>query len=234
MARKQLPYLNQIDYHREQILNGMLLCVDPSVGSSSSMPGWALYSAGELLDSGTFDITVSKPLNERLQELSHECHTLWYTRCTTGDWDASGTILVIEHITKFGARSMDSLLKGVGAILAAVPCKVAIEIPPSAWHRLEPPGYYKTDEQDAIALGYYAIQKAKGVPDNETEQDRVRKRKKSNARSSVAKLRTLRAKRVRRTSKASTKTSAGRSPKATRKKLAGNRRVRSKPTSRRR
>lgn len=144
----------------ELILNGRLLCVDPSTGSTSSVPGFAVYEGGELIESG--EITVDKSANRslRLYEIA---------RTIREEFDTPD-ILIVEYIPhmvygqgKMNGVTLMALQKAIGAIIGAIPCKNLLEIPASAWKHHKPEGYIKSDEWDAIALGNCAINISKKI-----------------------------------------------------------------------
>ncbi len=143
--------LKHVKFNSSAILNGKFIAIDPSCGSYSSMPGYAIYESGVLVDSGIIEVNTSWPLYKRLREISMTL--MW-------EFD-SYDLLIIEQIKAHFGRGSDSLHKGIGAILSAVDCKDVIYMPVRTWKRFLPVGYYKTDEYDAIAIGNAAIELAK-------------------------------------------------------------------------
>lgn len=150
-----------------EVLTG-LLSIDPSVGSASSMPGWAFYLKGELLASGTIKIGVNLPLERKMQILKYEMDKL-YERF-------SPEVLAYEHITPlfrggngFGgmdANSHVSLCKGLGAILAAgtdVCPKYYVKVRAAVWKKLVSKSHIKGDEADAQEIGRIVIDLAKFI-----------------------------------------------------------------------
>jgi len=133
----------------QSILTGKLLAIDPSVGSRSSLPGWAYFESGKLVASGVIQVAVNNSLQARLREISEKLREQF------GPVD----VLAVEDIRVWrGARSMVvSLLKGVGAALCSVDAKVCLEVIPQAWHGLVGDDYEKSDEKDAIAIGEYVL-----------------------------------------------------------------------------
>ena len=59
------------------IQKGTIIAIDPSIGSSSSMPGWAVYHLSELIDSGVLDIDSSLSVYERAQDIHRKLHQLY-------------------------------------------------------------------------------------------------------------------------------------------------------------
>lgn len=61
--------------NRKILREGRFLSLDPSSGSTSSMPGYAIFENGKLLEAGILELSVGKELNFRLQELGHLLRT---------------------------------------------------------------------------------------------------------------------------------------------------------------
>lgn len=141
---------------RELILGGTMISIDPSCGSQSSLPGYAIYGKGVLQESGVLEIDISKDLPYRLQELNRALVEL-------GPFD----VLCYENIAprRFGgggATGHASLLKSVGVVLGAVSYKLALGLRPNYWKRHVSRGYIKSDEADAIEMGRILIDIARG------------------------------------------------------------------------
>lgn len=140
-----------------------MLVIDPSSGSSSSMPGYALFSKGELLDSGVLLINSSLELPRRLKEIATCLQTAFV------DVD----VLVIEDIPvrAYGrnAAAHATLLKSIGCFLACAKYNHFVEISPSVWksYLLRDPsecqGYEKNDEWDAKVMGYCVLDIARSL-----------------------------------------------------------------------
>lgn len=148
---------------KELLLRGRILVIDPSCGSESSQPGWAIYTNGNLEDSGILNINPSEPLWWRLQALFHQLRDLMD--------ECQPDILVYEEISSraFGGRAASghaSLLKAVGVTLSSVfGVETCIGIRPRTWKALTRPTYRKSDEADAIEMGWVVLQLATQVPD---------------------------------------------------------------------
>lgn len=150
------------------ILSGDVLAIDPSIISSSSVPGWALYRAGELVESGTITgIDPRRSVEDRLQFLGKYCREEF----------EEPDVLAIEQIM-LGRMSMISTLKALGAIISSFECEHVIPIMPLAWQSqvlrfinlegktdYEKYKYYreniKGDEEDAKWIGRLVIELAK-------------------------------------------------------------------------
>lgn len=136
------------------ILTGRVLCIDPSTGSQSSMPGYAVYDKGNLEESGIIQVNPSLNRCLRLYEIS---------RTIREEFDGEFDLLIVEYIPpvtyKGGMNSIAvmALQKAIGAIMGARPFPALLEIPASAWKAYKHDTYSKSDEHDAIALGNCAI-----------------------------------------------------------------------------
>lgn len=153
----------QINRCRKQILEGKVLAIDPSSGSASSLPGYALFEAGKLKESGLIELKIGKELPRRLEDLA---------RSLREDFEEVD-VLVIEdipvrsHGRHGGAHA--SLMKAVGCILGAAKRKQTVEMAIPTWKSYlrktveQFPDYNKDDDWDAIVMGYCAIDLARTV-----------------------------------------------------------------------
>lgn len=146
--------------HLKHILDGTILVVDPSIGSMSSQPGWAIYQAGVLIASGTLEID---PRGEKWTRL-HELHRLLRNKSLEIEPD----LCIFEQVpvTGHGGRSQvshASLLYAVGVTMAAVQADAFLGITPIVWKSRTRPEYVKSDEGDAIAMGYVVIDIAREI-----------------------------------------------------------------------
>jgi hypothetical protein len=145
---------------KRALIDGTALIIDPSIGSRSSMPGYAVYVAGKLTESGTLRINPDESKWERLREVHRQLRNI----SKLHDPD----VLVYEDVpvTAHGGRSQvshASLLMAVGAALAAVDCPHVVPMPPSSWKRWARPEYEKGDEADAVEIGWVTIEMAKNI-----------------------------------------------------------------------
>ena len=161
MVKKSKTY-NKVSKHAKTILEGTMLAIDPSTGSRSSMPGYAWYKKGKLIESGIFEINPGWSRHKRLYEIGH----------TLREEFEMPDILAIEYIAmvKFqggiSQAAIGALQKAIGAIYAARPWPAVVEIPTSAWRHHKPEEYIKTDEWDAITIGLYCVNISKEVLKN--------------------------------------------------------------------
>ena len=138
----------------KELIEGQVISIDPSVGSSNSMPGWAVYRAGELIKSGTFLIPLSKSLPERLRFLGRMMVRLYE--------QYPPDVLIHEEIPAqrhgFGnAEAHASLLKALGVILSVPGPQHHVGIYPISWKNQVSENYVKSDEGDAIEIGQIVI-----------------------------------------------------------------------------
>lgn len=133
--------------------DGLVLAVDPSIGSQKSMPAFALADKGVILNSGIIELDLKLPHHKRLHALQTELFSI----------APSVDVLIIENIPPFMDRggggfrtqAVVSLHWAVGAILAAYGDAELIQIAPVTWHgwvNKNCPGYIKSDEHDALAM----------------------------------------------------------------------------------
>lgn len=170
--KKKGKLLRKVEYQTQRaissLLEGTILVVDPSSGSASSQPGYALFSAGVLTDSGTLKIDYTKEVPRRLQDIAE---------CLRNDFQPVD-VLIIEDIPvlSFGrnAHAHATLLKSVGCILSAAQYGKFVEVSPSVWHAYiakDPPdarGYIKGDEWDAKIMGYCVLALARQLKKGST------------------------------------------------------------------
>jgi hypothetical protein len=171
MLGKDSQAYKQIEENMKSIISGVVVAIDPSIGSSSSMPGYAVYRVGELIESGTFVIEHrGVHTADRLRSLHNHVRKLY------AKYDPD--VLVYEDIpaSRHGgsAGSQASLLKAVGAILAVPGTTGHVGIYPVSWKSEARDTYVKKgDEADAVEIGYVAIAVAKRI------RDSLNKKKKS-------------------------------------------------------
>ena len=144
------------------LIEGQVVCLDPSIGSSSSMPGWSVYRAGELIASGIFQISPNDSVPDRLRMLYN------YMRRLYDQYPPD--VLVYEEVPaqRHGGGSAGahaSLLKASGVILCVPGPSGHVGLMPVSWKAEARDTYKKSDANDAIELGYVAIQVAIRIRD---------------------------------------------------------------------
>ena len=171
MLSKTTKVYDELKKYHGLIIKGTVLCIDPSIGSSSSMPGWAVSRNGTRVDSGIIEIEVSRDIPARLQVLNRKIRNL------IQEWDPD--ILVYEDIPaqRHGggnANAHASLLKALGAILSVPGPRGYVGLHPMTWKRLARPSYVKGDEEDANEMLWISIELSKWM---ETEVEKKGKKK---------------------------------------------------------
>lgn len=138
---------------KSPLLHGGVLSIDPSIGSSSSSPGWAYYQGGQLVDSGVIHTGGSHlELWQRARRLGDAISLL----CREHEVD----VLIYEDIpatSGFNQNAIASLLKAVGIVLACSKSSHVLGIHPASWKNYVRPEYKKGDKEDAIEIGWVAI-----------------------------------------------------------------------------
>lgn len=138
------------------LMGGRVLAIDPSSGSEESQPGYALWEGGELKDSGYISIGKGDRISGRLYRLG---------RSLREDFQAPD-VVVTENIPpfmgngsggSFGTRAVIHLHQSIGVIMSVWDVPL-VRITPRTWRAMTPPMYTKTDEHDAIMLGWVALQ----------------------------------------------------------------------------
>lgn len=132
---------------------GTVLVIDPSIGSTSSSPGWAVYQRGSLIDSGIIHTGGSHlHLWQRARRLKGALETLCNEYCID--------VLVYEDIpatSGFNQNAIASLLKAVGIVLACTTSSHVLGVHPASWKNYVRPEYTKGDKEDAIEIGHIVI-----------------------------------------------------------------------------
>lgn len=126
-----------------------MLAIDPASGATSQ-PGWAAFSQGKLLKSGTLQLPRGMPIQQRLRELFKALSL------------SSPDVLVIERIR--GSMAHEHLKWSVGVSIAATCASVVIEMPVSTWKKHAGPNHVKSDVNDAEAIGHCLIACALSSP----------------------------------------------------------------------
>lgn len=152
----------QIAAHANAVVNGILFCVDPSIGSGSSQPGYAIYILGKLRECGVIDVARVGTHSSRLYAIGTCLREEFFT-------GVDPSLLILEKIpvSFFGnkrgkqysaAAKQVPLHRASGAVLASVRADNCVEIAPNTWHRfVDEKKYKKSDMNDAIAMGHAVI-----------------------------------------------------------------------------
>jgi len=149
---------------------GTIISVDPSIGSASSMPGYAIVVDGKMVDSGILAINHRDPHNRRLASIQAQLRLL----------APKPDVLICEAIAPMlsvGGANVIQLHWAVGVILATYPDAVPVLIPNMVWKKhlklASLDVYYKSDEHDAIALMWtmFSICQAKFKNENDIRRE---------------------------------------------------------------
>lgn len=152
----------------KHVLKGSVLAIDPSIGSKSSMPGYAWFEDGELIECGTFELPRTLGKHLRLYELG---------RIMREEFEVPD-VLAVERIVarpfKGGAgmntHSLASLHKAVGVIMGALPIKHMVEVATKAWMPYIPESMpEKSDMRDAISIGLCVVAKSEKIAETNNE-----------------------------------------------------------------
>jgi hypothetical protein len=160
----------QLSQHKEKILNGKMLCIDPSCVSTSSKPGWALFEQGKLTACAAADIPHHHDLHVRLNRI-----VKYFAKFEVD-------LVLIEGIPVRPIRSKQSavqtgkvwmsavghgsLVQAIGATKAAFDESVPVlTFPATLWHRVsrgedwgvDGSVVVKSDVADAVRIGMSAI-----------------------------------------------------------------------------
>jgi hypothetical protein len=140
--------LISLDKYKDKLIGGNVLAIDPSSGSAKSQPGYAVWQAGELMDSGIIRIQPGGELSNRLFHLADSLRREFQTP----DLLITEGISIIMSGTGFSGPSMISLQRAIGVVQSCFDCP-CLEVAPRTWRKYIPEGYIKTDENDAIMIG---------------------------------------------------------------------------------
>lgn len=147
--------------------------LDPSSGSFSSQPGYAISEAGVEVDSGVIDMPVSADLTRRLYYLGRTLREQFPEK-----FDVVGVEDVPTHRFRQGrngrtygsVRQQLSLHKAVAVVEASFDVRHVLHVSPATWrtyasedHLLCKEMGEATDEQDAQAMLYALIQIARAA-----------------------------------------------------------------------
>ena len=139
------------------LLKGNVMSIDPSVGSDSSMPAFAIYIEGELHTSGVLNIDKKKPTWYKLKQVYRQIRNL------SKQYKPDVCVYERVPVSAHGGRSQVShatLLMASGVVIAACDARAYVGIMPITWKKYIDSNYVKSDEADAIYIGKVTIQLA--------------------------------------------------------------------------
>lgn len=144
---------------KKAVLEGRMLCIDPSSGGSSkrgdkSVAGWAEFNAGILVGYGTIEYPDEKEVFKRLKNVKKALED----KFGNDHFD----IFVLEDIR--GYRAQQSLIQSCGVYIVSLSCSEFFQPNVQTWKSVARlwGGYVKSDEQDAIYIGYATVAIALG------------------------------------------------------------------------
>jgi hypothetical protein len=134
-----------------------MLVIDPSSGGTSrkgekSLAGWAYFESGVLVESGVIEYPTEKIVFKRLKNV----YEYWKKSLLKYD------IFVIEDIR--GYRAQQSLIQACGVYIATIPFDEFFQVNVKTWKSIATKwgGYVKSDENDAVYMGYATVAIALG------------------------------------------------------------------------
>lgn len=148
-------FFKAVQRYAKELTDGLVTALDPASGGSS-LPGYCVLDAGEVLYSGTLALPKDAPIQTRLAALYHAVRSI-----TAGPPD----VFVLERIR--GQMAHQHLHWACGTSLAAAGTERVIEVPVSAWHALRRAegSTAKGDESDAIFIGRTVVRLAEEILD---------------------------------------------------------------------
>lgn len=153
LLNKKSAFYNNVFRHKEVISGGVVLVIDPSIGSTSSAPGWAIYSAGSLYESGVINTGgAHTELWQRARKLGNALSHI----CVAYQPD----LVIYEDIpatSGFNQNAIASLLKAVGVVISCTSSEYVFGVHPASWRGYVREGYKKGDEEDAIEIGHICV-----------------------------------------------------------------------------
>jgi hypothetical protein len=144
----------------QNVLEGTMIAFDPSTGSAGSMPGYAIFKAGDLQESGIISVNPSARRNKKLFSITDSLLKEF----------PKPDVIIIENIppvtfnraNSMGGWSLVSIQRAIGAIVSCFDCDY-VEMSPIAWQKYKFDGYIKSDEHDSICIGIAAIEISKSI-----------------------------------------------------------------------
>jgi hypothetical protein len=173
---------------RTAISRGRFVSVDPSCGSSSSQPGYAIYDKGVLVTRGLLEVGVRGDLHTRLHKLAtllrmlrdaYEADTLVYEDVPPRHYGRGGG----------NANAHASLLKSVGTVLS-LGWENVFGIRPTDWKWHARDSYVKGDAEDAEEIGYVAIELATGRIEKLSKAEKATRRRAAKKKAGVSNVKT--------------------------------------------
>jgi hypothetical protein len=159
VVKKQSIIDKHCAQHASVITQGTMFSIDPSIGSQSSQPGYAVWKAGELEDSGIIRLGSSAGATVPQR--------LFHLRMTLEKQFNKPDIVIVERIVSnprarnYNNTTAVKMNQAIGVVMSQWDVPV-IEVSPSSWKAVAKSldWYEKSDEHDAIVIGQCCINKA--------------------------------------------------------------------------
>lgn len=160
MVGKKTKLYSEVKRCGRDALTGTLIAFDPSTGSKSSMPGYAIFKKGKLVESGIIQVNSAARRNVRLYSI---------TQALLNEFPEPD-VIAVENIPPvqynrgraMGGWALVAIQRSIGAIISCFDSEY-IEVAPKAWQSYKFDGYNKSDEHDAICIGICVIETAKQI-----------------------------------------------------------------------
>lgn len=139
MRGRDLKIAKKILTHKEEILRGPIIAVDPG----SNYMGWALFEGGELKKAGVAK-GGKNPVCKRFFNIFDELPDY-----------SNISVLVVEFVRTNTGHEFLTFSNGIS--MAKYGSPIFIEVTNTMWKKNVPKEYEKSDVNDAIAIGQVVI-----------------------------------------------------------------------------
>ncbi len=151
--------LRSIRLNSKHLLHGRVISIDPSSGSHSSLPAYAVFREGKLVSADA--IQVPKQWLGSVNHTPHRLRVIGEHLRNLGEFD----LLVVECFhwrpnARTDPKSMQQLNQSVGCITSNTQWHFVLQILGFEWAKHRPADYVKSDIADAIHMGSWAIELA--------------------------------------------------------------------------
>lgn len=150
---RDADFVRQVREHRDVLLAGRFVCVDPATGATSAV-GWAEFVAGKFRRGGAIQPPKGLGLVARMRWIMERLIEL----------DLVGVdVVILERLR--GRMVHPHLHWATGVLLVALAPETYLEIPIQTWKAAvaADPDYAKGDAADARAFGTAAVNLARGL-----------------------------------------------------------------------
>lgn len=137
----------------ELIASDWFVAFDPSSGSRSSQPGFSLWHKGELHSAGLLPVGAGGPIHYRLRKLD---------QMVRGDAQLQlASVVAVEYIPPLiKGKAAIQLHKAIAVLETAAGTDRQLAVPAVTWRKHLPENYVKTDDHDAVAIGWAVVEAA--------------------------------------------------------------------------